>query len=357
MHQNVDKVALAEEFRRLYPPDLSGARPNASAQALQGESVLIPLITDDMLAAAATDARHLEFMRDLGLVSAMIVPLITGGKVLGTITFCTGESGRHYDEADLRLAEDLAGRAATAVERARLLQEAESANAAKSEFLRTVSHELRQPLNAIGGLLQLWELGLRGTLSEQQQQDLERIKRNQRQLSLLIEDLLSFARLEAGRLEVDLTPVHVNTVFDNLTAAVALDLETRGLDYRCQLADPSLRVVGDADRLQQVLVNLVTNAMKATAAGGRIDVSSTADGDRVLIHVADTGAGIPADNLESIFTPFVQVGRALNQPREGAGLGLAISRGLAEAMGGTLTATSTIGQGSRFTVSLKAPTH
>lgn len=241
-------------------------------------------------------------------------------------------------------------------ERTRLLEEAQAANAAKSEFLRTVSHELRQPLNAIGGLLELWELGLRGALSEQQQLDLGRIKRNQRQLANLIEDLLSFARLEAGRLEVDLVPVPVNAVFDELTFAVAFDVEKRGLEYRCSRAKEPLAVTGDANRLHQVLVNLIGNAMKATPPGGRIDVRSSVADDVVHLHVEDTGSGIPPDKLEEIFIPFVQVGRALNQPREGAGLGLAISRGLAEAMGGTLTATSKLGAGSVFTVSLKMAT-
>lgn len=232
-------------------------------------------------------------------------------------------------------------------------REAEGANAAKTEFLRNVSHELRQPLNAIGGLLQLWELGLRGEFSEQQTDDIERIKRNQQQLSSLIEDLLSFARLEAGKLEVKQVRVLVNSVLDGLTSAISLDLEARGLTYNRQLADPSLSVIGDADRLHQVLVNLVTNAMKATASGGSIDVWCSSTGATVQIHVQDTGLGIPADKLEAIFNPFVQVGRALNQPREGAGLGLAISRGLAEAMGGTLTATSIVGEGSTFVVSLR----
>ena len=250
--------------------------------------------------------------------------------------------------------QDITDRRAQQEERTQLLEEAQAANAAKTEFLRTVSHELRQPLNAIGGLLQLWELGLRGDLSEQQKQDLDRIKRNQRQLSSLIEDLLSFARLEAGKLEIHLVPVQVLAVFENLTSAITIDLEAKEIEYRCDLADPSLAVLGDADRIHQVLINLVTNAMRAMPDGGHIVVSCSASGEDVHLDVEDTGMGIPADRLEAIFVPFVQVGRALNQPREGAGLGLSISRGLVEAMGGTLTVTSTPGVGSTFTVSLKA---
>ncbi len=250
--------------------------------------------------------------------------------------------------------QDITDRRAQQEERTRLLEEAQAANAAKTEFLRTVSHELRQPLNAIGGLLQLWELGLRGDLSEQQMLDLERIKRNQRQLSSLIEDLLSFARLEAGKLEINLVPVPVLTVFENLTSSITIDLEAKEIEYRCELPDSSLAVLGDPARIHQVLINLVTNAIRAMPTGGHVVVACSVSGEDVHLDVQDTGMGIPADKLESIFVPFVQVGRALNQPREGAGLGLSISRGLVEAMGGTLTAISTPGVGSTFTVSLKA---
>ena len=354
VHEDASKVALAEQYRLLYPPDLGDEQPRGLADALRGRSVLIPVITEEMLAAGARDAQHLAMIRSLGLVSIMVVPLVAGSTVLGTITLCTGESGRHYDEADLRLAEDLASRAASAVEHARLLENAEAANAAKSEFLRTVSHELRQPLNAIGGLLQLWELGLRGELNPQQEQDIERIKRNQQQLSGLIEDLLSFARLEAGKLEVKQTSVRVSAALEALTSAVLLDVEAKGLDYQCEQADEQLAVLAAADRLHQVLVNLVTNAIRATPAGGRIDVWCSARDGMVELNVRDNGIGIPPDMLESIFTPFVQLGRALNKPQEGAGLGLAISRGLAEAMGGTLTVASTPNKGSTFTVRLQA---
>ncbi|MEP6990408.1 MAG: HAMP domain-containing sensor histidine kinase [bacterium] len=237
-----------------------------------------------------------------------------------------------------------------------MLERAEAANAAKTEFLRTVSHELRQPLNAMAGLLQLWELGLRGTLSPQQVDDLERIKRNQQQLATLIEDLLSVARLEAGKLSVTSEPVAIASLLEGLRAAVSLDLDARGIEYSIPTVDTSMVAIADPGRLHQVLVNLLTNAMKATSRGDRVDVTCVAEPDVVRIRVRDNGSGIPSDMLDAIFTPFVQVGRALNQPREGAGLGLAISRGLVETMGGTLGAQSEVGVGSTFTVTIpRAP--
>ena len=355
VHEDPKKLELAEEFQREYPPDWSGKRPNAVADALRGEAILIPEITDQILVAGAIDDRHLELLRSLGLTSVMIVPLLAGGRALGAITFVAGESGRRYTDDDLALAKDLAGRAATAVEHSMLLERAEAANVAKTEFLRTMSHELRQPLNAMGGLLQLWEMGLRGALTEAQQSDLERIKRNQHQLATMIEDLLSFARLEAGRLEVEMTTVALDAVLRALDPLVSLDLETHGIAYEYRSCDETLTALGDIERIHQVLVNLVTNAIRAMPSGGRITVSCEPDrsGDFVGIAVSDSGVGIPADKLESIFVPFVQLGRALNQPREGAGLGLAISKALAEAMGGTLMATSEVGVGSTFVLRLR----
>jgi PAS domain S-box-containing protein len=354
VHENPLKVVLGAEYTRLYPPDLDDPDSNATAQALAGRSTLLSHITDDMIVAGAKDARNLEMVRGLGLISAIVVPLHTPSGVIGVLTLCSGESGRHYDEQDLSLAEDLAARAATAVERARLFQQAEAANAAKTEFLRMISHELRQPLNAIGGLLELWEMGLRGDLSTEQREDMGRIKRNQQQLTTLIEDLLSFARLEAGKIEIEKVPVPVDSVFSGLVAAMSVAADARGVELRTTPCGDGTAVNADEDRLHQVMVNLVANALKATERGGRIDVWAEVSGASVDIRVRDTGVGISAAMLETIFAPFVQLGRALNQPREGAGLGLAISRGLTEAMGGTLTAESVVGVGSTFTVRMPA---
>ncbi|MEO6526365.1 MAG: PAS domain S-box protein [Gemmatimonadaceae bacterium] len=352
LHHDPDKAVIVEEYRRLYPPDARDGFWGAVTSALDGESVVLPVVSDDMLVAGTRDARHLALIRALGVSSVMIIPLVVADRVLGTLTLCAATTGRRFDDVDRRLAEDLAGRAANAVEHARLLEEAEAANAAKSEFLRTVSHELRQPLNAIAGLLQLWELGIRGTLTPQQHEDLSRIKRNQHQLTMLIEDLLSFARLEAGKLDVRRETVRLAPVLEGLASALPLDLDAQQVRYASEVLDPTLTVIGDADRLHQVLVNLVTNAIRATPPGGQIDVSCVELSGTVQLRVRDTGIGIPAAMLESIFRPFIQVGRALNQPKDGVGLGLAISRGLVEAMGGTLTAESEVGLGSTFAVTL-----
>jgi signal transduction histidine kinase len=318
----------------------------------EGTSMFVPFISDQMLVASSRDARHLELARALQFHSLMVVPITARGRVLGYLTLCMTESGRRFTESDLALAEDLARRAGTAIDNARLLRDAETANATKTEFLRTISHELRQPLNATVSFLQLWELGLRGPLTAEQREDLVRVQRNQRHLMALIEDLLSFTRLEAGRLEVRRERVMMDDALQSLEAMIAPQMRAKGVSFVYQGCDRTLEALADRDRTVQICLNLLTNALRATPKGGRVQMECSASGESVSVVVADTGEGIPGDKLESIFSPFTQLGRALNQPKEGAGLGLAIARGLAEAMGGTLTATSAVGIGSTFVLTL-----
>jgi PAS domain S-box-containing protein len=351
VHQDPVKIALGAEMTRSYPTDWS-TDWGLPKVLREGTPMFVPVIVDEMLAASARDARHLELMRALQFNSIMAVPITARGRVLGVLTLCMTESGRRYVDADLALAEDLARRAGTAIDNARLLRDAETANATKTEFLRTISHELRQPLNATVSFLQLWELGLRGPLTQEQRDDLVRVQRNQRHLMSLIEDLLSFTRLEAGRLEVERDHVVMDDALQSLEAMIAPQMSAKGVSFTYQPCDRSLVALADRDRTVQICLNLLTNALRATPRGGRVHMECLGSGATISVVIADTGVGIPADKLESIFFPFTQLGRALNQPKEGAGLGLAISRGLAEAMGGTLTATSALGVGSTFILEL-----
>jgi signal transduction histidine kinase len=335
----------------LYPTDWSSEV--GMAQVVREEkSLFVPLVTEEMIQGGARDERHLEMMRALQFSSIMVVPLTARDRVLGTLTLVMTESARRYTNDDLVLAEDLARRAGVAIDNARLLRDAEAANATKTEFLRTISHELRQPLNATMSFLQLWELGLRGPLSTEQRDDLARIQRNQRHLMSLIEDLLSFTRLEAGRLEVEHVPVVMDDALQSLEAMIAPQMAAKGVKFSYTGCDRLLVALGDRARTVQICLNLLTNALRATPRAGRVQMECLGGADAVLVVVADTGEGIPVEKLESIFSPFTQLGRALNQPKEGAGLGLAISRGLAEAMGGTLTATSAVGVGTTFVLQL-----
>jgi PAS domain S-box-containing protein len=238
----------------------------------------------------------------------------------------------------------------TALVRAR--QAAEDANQAKSDFLASMSHELRTPLNAIGGYVELIQLGLRGPVTDTQQQDLERIQRSQRHLLSLVNDVLNFARLEAGAVRFQLEDLPVARALAEVDDYVAPQVRARGVRYSRDDCQPGLAVRADAEKLKQVLLNLLTNALKFTPAEGEIEVRCAADEGCAAIRVCDTGCGIAAEKLPFIFDPFVQAGRALHRPQEGVGLGLAISRDLARGMGGELMVESVEGQGSTFILTL-----
>jgi len=229
---------------------------------------------------------------------------------------------------------------------------AEQANRAKSEFLAVMSHELRTPLNAIGGYAELMELGIHGAVSPQQRDSLERIQRAQRMLLGLINEVLNYTRLETGNMQYHIADVAIEDMLRVIEALAVPQLRAKGLRYECDESAPGLSCRADRDKLQQIMLNLLSNAAKFTDPGGVIRVESEADGPNVVLRVRDTGIGITADKLEQIFEPFVQVDAHYTRTRDGVGLGLAISRDLARGMGGDLMAESTIGAGSTFTLRL-----
>ncbi len=235
-------------------------------------------------------------------------------------------------------------------------REAKQANLAKSQFLATMSHELRTPLNAIGGYADLLLMGVRGDLTSGQREDIERMKRSGQHLLGLINDVLNFAKLEAGQVEFRIGAVALRELVDGLEDLIRPQLVTKSLSYRQEVCDPELRVRGDVEKVRQVMLNLLANAVKFTEPGGVISVSTDADERHVRIHVHDTGRGIPPEQLARVFDAFVQVDRHLTpESQQGVGLGLAISRDLAVGMGGSLSAESTVGAGSTFTLTLPRP--
>lgn len=385
-HQDPAKVEWARTLQQRYPSD-PDAETGLPQVLRSGRSEFYPRIPDEMLAAAARDAEHLAILRGLGFRSAIIAPLATRGRILGALTLVTSESGRYYDDKDLALAEELARRAATAIDNARLFNEvseareqielqaheleevaaeleaaneeliartaeAERANRAKSEFLAMMSHELRTPLNAIAGYVDLLDLEIHGPLTTSQHEDLRKIQLSQHHLLGIINDVLNFAKLEAGHVQCAIEELALDDALGFLHPLIEPQLRAKGLQYEYRGGDRSVTTRVDPEKLRQILLNLLSNAVKFTPAGGRITLDWEARESEVEVRVRDTGRGIPESDLQAIFEPFYQVDSALTRDVSGVGLGLAISRDLARAMFGELRAESTPGQGSTFFLSL-----
>jgi signal transduction histidine kinase/PAS domain-containing protein len=357
-HVNPDKIRWAYELNKRYPPD-----PNAPTGVYNllrtGKPEFYPEIPEEMLIRSAVDDEHMRIIRELGLKSAIVAPLIARGRTLGALTLVSAESGRRYTQADLELASELARRAALAVDNARLHKAevdarnaSQAANLAKTQFLAVMSHELRTPLNAIAGYADLMRMGIRGPTTPEQQADLDRIKRSQRNLLSLINDVLNYAKLEAGHVEFDPERVGLHDFLDDIEALVTPQLQGKGLKYEYEKCEDDLAVIADKEKLRQIVLNLLSNAIKFTPGSGTISIECKTEDGGVQICVRDTGVGIPEDKITAIFEPFVQLDRKLTSATEGTGLGLSISRDLARGMGGDLAAESKPGEGSKFILEL-----
>ena len=353
-------------FDHAHPVDTTPSHPVWRA-IRGGVSVLVPEVNDESIARAlSAEQTVLQLARDTGTSSLLMVPIRARGEVLGAVGLGTRGMRRHFDERDQRLIEEISKRAGLALDNARLLaaelkarreaesahEAAERASRAKSDFLAMMSHELRTPLNAIAGYAELMEMGLRGPVTDGQTSDLQKIRQNQRHLLGLINSVLAFARMDAGRVTYDLTNVPVDAALRAAEPLIGPQLRARHLAYSVTPCDASVTVRADSEKLQQVLLNLLGNASKFTPMHGRIVLSCVVHADTVELRVQDTGVGVAPAQLEAIFEPFVQGERPAGSPAEGVGLGLAISRDLARGMGGELAVVSELGTGSTFTLTL-----
>jgi PAS domain S-box-containing protein len=285
------------------------------------------------------------------------LPLKARGHTLGRITLVTEEGRRAYDAYDLAFATELAARAALIVDNARLYQEARNASMAKSAFLATMSHELRTPLNAILGYAELMELGVAGPINTQQTQQLERISASAWHLLSVIEEILTFSRVEAGREEVHIETVQLDELVRETAAMIEPVAHRKALDFHVEVLHPEFTFRTDRGKLRQILLNLLSNAVKFTEAGCVSCVAQrTIAGAQFVVQ--DTGVGIMPEHLDRVFEPFWQGG----QPKRkigGTGLGLTVSRQLAHLLGGEIRLASTPGEGSTFTLYIpsSAPTN
>ncbi|HEY9404448.1 MAG TPA: PAS domain S-box protein [Pyrinomonadaceae bacterium] len=345
-----EKVEMVRELERR-----ENQNPDAATGVAKvirtGQSEVYKEISAPAVGATADDAERFSVARELGLESAMIVPLVARERTLGAITFATAEPGRYYGLSDLALAEDLAGRAALAVDNARLYREAQEANRLKDEFLATLSHELRTPLTSILG----WTNLLRSVKFDDvtAARALETIERNARSQKQLVDDLLDASRIITGKLRLDLKPTELKTVVESACEAARPAAQAKGIELDLALDAAVGLVAGDAERLQQVVWNLLSNAVKFTPEGGSIKVRLVRARTQARISVADTGEGIKAEFLPFVFDRFRQADQTTTRMHGGLGLGLAIVRHLTELHGGTVAVTSEgEGRGATFEVRL-----
>ncbi|HUP89721.1 MAG TPA: ATP-binding protein, partial [Longimicrobiales bacterium] len=283
--------------------------------------------------------------------NTMSIELKARGRTLGMIHVASDPQRRKYDEQDREFANELAQRAALVIDNARLYQEAHNASMAKSAFLATMSHELRTPLNAILGYAELMELGVAGSVNSQQTQQLERISASAWHLLSVIEEILTFSRVEAGREEVRPEAVDVKELMNEAAAMVMPAAERKDLHFVIAPPPRDCVIRTDHGKVRQILLNLLSNAVKFTEAG-RVECTCLEGNDCVTFAVTDTGPGIPADQIDRVFEPFWQAAQGSTRKVGGTGLGLTVSRQLAQLLGGDVSLQSVVGEGSTFTVTI-----
>ena len=292
--------------------------------------------------ASAQEARR--------LVEEQAEELVSGAEELA-------QSREELESTNEELIKSNAALLRTTAEAERAQEYAEEANRAKSGFLAMMSHELRTPLNAIGGYTGLLEEGIMGPLVPGQREYLARIKRSQMHLLALINDVLNFAKSESGTIQYAIVPLELRSVLASVAPLIEPMAIARGVAYDYQAPNREANVLADRDKIVQVVLNLLTNAVKFTPPHGTVKLRVALSKESALISVTDSGPGIPEDQRASIFEPFVQLERSFAQEREGVGLGLSISRELARGMGGDIAVDSVVGHGSTFTFSLPLSAH
>ena len=360
MAASSEKSRVLREMLTAYPHDPS-RQGNIIAGVLRTrQPTLLPEVPEAVLEEMAQDAHHLELLHRLEPRSAIVVPLVARGCTLGAVVLTASESGRHYGARELALAEELASRAALAIDNARLHDKSEQATRTRDEVLRIVAHDLRTPLNVISlstGVLLKCPPEKRATDTK----PLEAIRKAVDRANRLIQDLLDIARMEAGHLSVDRGPEQTAPLVKEAAELHRALAEEKSIQLTTAVPEDAPPVFADRDRVLQILSNLLGNALKFTPGGGQILLRAAPAGSMMRFSVSDTGSGIPEEVLPHLFEPFWQ---ARAGRKQGAGLGLAIVKGLVDAHGGQLWVESSPGLGSTFFFTLptaspaeEQPTH
>ena len=351
-HSEPARQPLVERLRE-YPPD--GERAVGVSKVLRtGEPLVVPEVTDEVLASMTRDEEHAGLLRELGLKSFIAVPLVARGRTIGALTFASTRARREYTAEDISYAQEIASRAALAIENARLYKRAQEVNLAKDEFLATLSHELRTPLTPILGWTHMIRSGRLGEVEVDR--GVRVIEKNSQSLSRLINDLLDMSSILSGKMRIEREPVALSSVVREAIETVRPQADSRRVALEATFGGGGPTVSGDRTRLVQVFWNLLNNAVKFSPEGGRVRVSLNSDGGGAAsVHVEDEGEGITQEFLPHVFERFRQADMGTTREHGGLGIGLALVKSFVEAHGGAVRAASAgEGRGSRFTVTLPA---
>ena len=365
-HPDPAKQAIAKTLSVHWQPH-EGDPIGLSAVRGTDRPIAITKDIDDVLAASAHGPENLVLIRGLGFCACLVVPIqTTSQETDGAITFVGAHPRLRFLREEIELAVRIASASAHALRNARLFtavnerrSAAEESNRARTDALGHVTHELRTPLNAIGGYAELLSLGIRGPVNAEQLKDLERIRWNQAHLLELVTDILNFVRTDTRQMIYRLADTDLGAVAREVGEMIEPVFEGKGqrmmFDDTCGAR--AALALADADRVRQIMINLMTNASKYSAPGAIARVKCGEAATDAFVELSDTGGGIPGDQLEAIFEPFVQLPAGANSRSGGVGLGLAIARQLARGMGGDLTVKSQLGFGSTFKLSLPKLEH
>ena len=334
--------ALNEDWRQTVRSVASTGRSNVVTDLRSGSWFDLAVVEGEVSDVA---------VQQLAEGSAMITPLIGRGDVLGAITLVIAGHQHTFDDQDLALAEELGRRAAIALDNARLYHQAHEANRVKADFLAVMSHELRTPLNAIMGYTDLLDAGVSGDLNDRQHHQLDRIRTSARHLLQLIEEILSFARMEAGAEEVQLESITLNDLLRDIVGEIQPLAEGKELAFTLDISEEDVSIRTDPSKARQILMNLLSNAVKFTQQGS-VTLRLTTDDTHAHIEVVDTGIGIPQEQIDRIYDPFWQLERPNTRRVGGTGLGLSVSRRYTRLLRGELNVESNPGAGTIVTVSL-----
>lgn len=350
-HADPAREPFVRDLLRRLPVDPESSSP-VIRTLLTGEPQLVPRVTDEDLREVTCDPGTLEALRSLELSTVLVVPLHARGRIVGSVTLARTGSASAYTPEDLPLAQELARRAALAVDNARLYEEARQAARARDEVLAVVSHDLRNPLHAV--LLSatiLEDYSDSGEWSPHDQRQVRVIRRAAEQMNGLIHDLVEVVALETGTPRLQRERIAPGTLYAGVAELFQAQGDEKGIRIEVEVESDLPLVDADRGRLLQVFSNLVGNALKFTPTGGVVTLRAAAGADAVHFSVADTGPGIPEEHLLLVFDRFW---RARRGERGGLGLGLTIARGIVEAHGGRIWAESTVGEGSTFHLALPA---